>query len=182
MRPNEQDDYSTQTSSILAFILSPQIVSLSLKRNDPFHTRPPSFLAIETNLNLKLVNPKLFQESWMDVVNPFILKNKIGMVKFVDELCNIELVDPEVMDNTIIDCNNNGSPSELFESGNPGLESAQDLAIVHDICEKYRKDLEQQANVSQAARRLVTTLNMLSKHKQYYMNLRRQAQKSANML
>lgn len=118
----------------------------------------------------------------MDVVNPFILKNKIGMVKFVDELCNLELVDPEVMDNGVMDCNKNGSSSDLFESDNPSLDSAQDLAIVHDICEKYRKDLEQQANISQAARKLVTTLNMLSKHRQYYLNLRRQAQQGANML
>ena len=118
----------------------------------------------------------------MDVVNPFILKNKIGMVKFVDELCNIELVDPEVMDNNLMDCNNNGSSTDPFGLLDPNLDPAQDLAIVHAICEKYRKDLEQQANVSQAARRLVTTLNMLSKHKHYYMNLRRQTQQGANLM
>jgi hypothetical protein len=116
----------------------------------------------------------------MDVVNPFILKNKIGMVKFVDELCNIELVDPEVMDNTIMDCNQNGLSSDYSKSHSLASESARDLAVVHDICEKYRADLEQQATVSPGARKLVTTLNILSKHKQYYMNLRRQAQQGIN--
>lgn len=111
----------------------------------------------------------------MDVVNPFILKNKIGMVKFVDELCNIDLVDPEAIDNATMDCNNNGSDN-LFYLGEQNLEPAHDLAIVYDICEKYRINLEQQASVSQAARRLITILNILSKHKKYYVNLRNNAQ------
>lgn len=111
----------------------------------------------------------------MDVVNPFILKNKIGLVKFVDELCNINLVDPEAIDTATMDSNGNNELDTLFHLSEQNLEPAHDLAAIHDICEKYRSNLEQQAAVSQAARRLVTTLNILTKHKKYYVNLRKNA-------
>lgn len=115
----------------------------------------------------------------MDVVNPFILKNKIGMVKFVDELCNVELVDPIVVDNAAV--NLKDELNCLNHLDGQISDPAHDLAIVHDICEKYQSDLQQQANTSQAARRLVTILKILSKHKQYYINLRRTAQQTANI-
>lgn len=107
----------------------------------------------------------------MDVVNPFILKNKIGMVKFVDELCNIELVEPALIDNSVdCDTNNNNNSNDSSEPNNSFEQHSDlthDLATVHEICEKYLADLEQQAEVSQTARKLVTTLKLLSKNKQY---------------
>lgn len=117
----------------------------------------------------------------MDVVNPFILKNKIGMVKFVDELCNVELIDPTTIDTSTLDVTNNdgtmGLSSFLDEqTSNP----AHDLATIHTICEKYQTDLQQQANKSQAAKRLVTILKILTKHKQYYLNLTRTSKQSVN--
>lgn len=115
----------------------------------------------------------------MEVVNPFILKNKIGMVKFIDELCNVDYSDliSDFTDESNIDGNNNGGINEDvtnysdFDTQNP----AQDLAIVHNICEVYRKDLENLAKSSQSAKRLVTILTILTQHKQYYSNLRRNA-------
>lgn len=117
----------------------------------------------------------------MEVVNPFILKNKIGMVKFIDELCNVEYADlmSSNSDDATIDSNNNngtngnqGSVSHDYNQQNP----AQDLAIVHSVCEKYKSNLEQLATSSQAAKRLVTILTILHQHKQYY--LRRNANTS----
>lgn len=115
----------------------------------------------------------------MEVVNPFILKNKIGMVKFIDELCNVDYSDliSDFTDESNIDGNNNGGINEDvtnysdFDTQNP----AQDLAIVHYICKVYRKDLENLAKSSQSAKRLVTILTILTQHKQYYSNLRRNA-------
>lgn len=141
-QPDENDDYSTQTNSILAFILSPQI------------------------------------ESWMDIVNPFILKNKIGMIKFVDELCNIEPVDPILIDQPF-----KNKESSDTSNGNPFnseiADPAQDFAIIHGICEKYRSGLEEQANVSTPAKKLTAVLTILSKHKQYYVNLKRNTHQKA---
>ena len=108
----------------------------------------------------------------MEVVNPFILKNKIGMVKFIDELCNVDFADPVLVDRPMIDSNNNNGVN-CFEEDiqNP----AHDLAVVHNICESYRNELEQLASSSPGAKKLVTTLTILSQHKQYYINLRRKA-------
>lgn len=114
----------------------------------------------------------------MEVVNPFILKNKIGMVKFVDELCNVDFNDPILVDKPKIDNNNNYGNENSNNDDDDVPDPAQHLAIVHNICEKYRTELEQLASSSQAARKLVTIITILSQHKQYYNNLRRNAQLS----
>lgn len=117
----------------------------------------------------------------MEVVNPFILKNKIGMVKFIDELCKVDTSDLVMLnDNDGISLtdgnNNNGVNKDEFQENmqNP----AQDLAVVHGICESHKNELELLATSSQAAKRLVTILSILSQHKQYYSNLRRNANQS----
>lgn len=146
VKVDENDDYSTQTNSILAFILSPQI------------------------------------ESWMDVVNPFILKNKIGMIKFVDELCNIEPVDPILFDQPFKH-KENDSMSERNYPNDEITNPAQDFAIIHSTCEKYRGELEDQASISAPAKKLTAVLTILSKHKQYYVNLKRNThQKVQNLI
>lgn len=109
----------------------------------------------------------------MEVVNPFILKNKIGMVKFIDELCNVDPTEPITHDKSSADDNNNDNGGYIEEENqNP----ARDLATVHNICESYRSELEQSASSFQSVKKLVTTLTILSKHKQYYTNLRRNTQ------
>lgn len=92
------------------------------------------------------------------------------MVKFIDELCK---VDPnEITSGEFsIDSNNN----ELVHS-KTSWELAQDLASIHMICEKYRKELEQIASTSSMAKKFLTTLTILSQHKQYYLHLRQNAQ------
>lgn len=115
----------------------------------------------------------------MEVVNPFILKNKIGMVKFIDELCNVDFIDPVVIDKSLFDGNNNDVDEGINRANyidEDNLNPAQDLATVHNICQHYIDDLERLASSSQAAKKLVTILTILSQHKQYYSNLRRNTQ------
>lgn len=106
----------------------------------------------------------------MEVVNPFILKNKIGMIKFVDELCKLE----SSAEMANFDGNNNSVSHLEDDIQNP----AQYLAAVHTICERYRGHLEQMASSSPSAKKLVAILTILSQHKQYYANLRLSAQQN----
>lgn len=120
----------------------------------------------------------------MEVINPFILKNKIGMVKFIDELCNVQLVEPSLIDEPIEEENNNAG-DETNSTGCHGIDleshdPAHDLAIIHSICENYSRELEQQAVSSAAAKKLLTISTILSKHKQYYANLKRNAHHNLN--
>lgn len=118
----------------------------------------------------------------MEVVNPFILKNKIGMVKFIDELCNVDFSDSSLLEDcSSVDTNNNaGRNLSNSDIEDQTLDPAHDLAVVYKICESYRVDIEQMAGTSQAARKLVTILTILSKHKQYYCNLRKSTRQSIN--
>lgn len=110
----------------------------------------------------------------MEVVNPFILKNKIGMVKFIDELCNVEFTDPIYVDRPdLIDDDKNGGSCFSNHLDDDIQDPAQALATVHSICENYRNQLDQLATSSKAAKKLLTILTILSKHKQYYTSLKR---------
>lgn len=99
------------------------------------------------------------------------------MVKFIDELCNVDFIDPSLIDKPIADGNNNNGSICLDEEAR---DYAQDLAMVHNICESYLSELEQLASSSNGARKLAATLSILSQHKQYYTSLGRQAQQSVN--
>lgn len=116
----------------------------------------------------------------MEVVNPFILKNKIGMIKFIDELCNVDFTDSFLLDDksSSVDGNNNDQDSSCY--GSDSLNPAYDLAVINNVCENYHHELEQLSNSSNAARKLVTILTILSQHRQYYNNLRKNARQSIN--
>lgn len=115
----------------------------------------------------------------MDVVDPFILKNKIGMVKFIDELCNVEL-DLGMIDDQVDNNNNDPDAPELGHFEKDVVNLAHDLATIHNICESHHNELNQLAGSSQSAKRLLTILKILSQHKQYYSSLRKGAQNSLN--
>lgn len=95
------------------------------------------------------------------------------MVKFIDELCNVDFTETSLSETSMLDSNNNTGTNEINHLEEEVRDPAADLATVHTICESYRKELDQMAGSSQGARRLVTTLTILSQHKQYYTNLRR---------
>lgn len=100
------------------------------------------------------------------------------MVKFIDELCNVDFIDPTLIDKPIADSNNNNSRSVCPDER--AQDYSQDLAMVHTICESYLNEIEQIANSSRAARKLAATLSILSQHKQYYISLGQQAQQSVD--
>ncbi|XP_054709957.1 ras GTPase-activating protein 1-like [Uloborus diversus] len=93
------------------------------------------------------------KEPWMEVINPFILKNKNRMIKFLDDISNV----PE-----------RPEPEETF-SGDP----ARDLATLHHICATHKEELQNLSPHRPILKKLVTVTDMLSKHKQHYTEMLR---------
>ena len=93
------------------------------------------------------------KEPYMEVVNPFILKNKERMVVFLDHLSSVR---------------EKPYPDEDRVKGDP----ARDLATIHHICEGHLEELEaiSKENMVQI-KTLVTVTEMLSKHKQKYTEM-----------
>lgn len=98
------------------------------------------------------------KEPYMEVVNPFILKNKERMVVFLDQLSNVtekpesEGADPRSKSTCVSD-------------------TARDLATLHHICVSHLKELQVLSKTQPTIKQLVTVTEMLSKHKQKYMEM-----------
>ncbi|XP_033611154.1 ras GTPase-activating protein 1 isoform X2 [Cryptotermes secundus] len=92
------------------------------------------------------------KEPYMEVVNPFILKNKERMVVFLDQLSNLT-EKPE--------------PEETRIKGDP----ARDLGTLHHICVSHLKELQALGKTQATIKKLVTVTEMLSKHKQKYLEM-----------
>lgn len=87
----------------------------------------------------------------MEVVNPFILKNKERMVVFLDQL------------------------SSVTEPGEPRITSkpdtARELATLHHICVAHLMELQAVVKVNGSIKTLITVTDMLTKHKQKYLEM-----------
>ncbi|KAK9506674.1 hypothetical protein O3M35_008566 [Rhynocoris fuscipes] len=92
------------------------------------------------------------KEPYMEVVNPFILKNKERMVVYLDQLSNI----PE-------------KPESEGERGKG--DPARDLGTLHHICVSHLKELQALSKTQVTLKKLVTVTEMLSKHKQKYLEM-----------
>jgi len=93
------------------------------------------------------------KEPYMEVVNPFILKNKERMVVFLDHLSSVR---------------EKPYPDEDRVKGDP----ARDLATIHLICEGHlESELVEISREMQQIKTLVTVTEMLSKHKQKYTEM-----------
>merc|ERR1719150_177975 len=92
------------------------------------------------------------KEPYMEVVNPFILKNKERMVVFLDHLSSVR---------------DKPYPDEDRVKGDP----ARDLATVHHICESHLTELVDISKEMSQIKTLVTVTEMLSKHKQKYTEM-----------
>jgi len=92
------------------------------------------------------------KENYMEVVNPFILKNKERMVVFLDHLSSIR---------------ERPYPDEDRVKGDP----ARDLATVHHVCETHLHELVDISKEMNSVKTLVTVTEMLSKHKQKYTEM-----------
>ncbi|XP_059056111.1 ras GTPase-activating protein 1 [Achroia grisella] len=93
------------------------------------------------------------KEPYMEVVNPFILKNKERMVVFLDQLSNVP--DP-------------GNPPP---NTNNNFDIAKELATLHHICVSHLTELQALAKTQPAIRKLVTVTEMLTKHKHKYLEM-----------
>lgn len=92
------------------------------------------------------------KEPYMEVVNPFILKNKERMVVFLDQLSNLT---------------DKPEPEETRIKGDP----ARDLGTLHHICVSHLNELKALSKSQATIKKLVTVTEMLSKHKQKYLEM-----------
>lgn len=87
----------------------------------------------------------------MEVVNPFILKNKERMVVFLDHLSTVN------------------DPGEPRNTTKP--DTAKELATLHHICVAHHGELQAVAKINPNIKTLVTVTDMLAKHKQKYLEM-----------
>lgn len=81
----------------------------------------------------------------MEIVNPFILKNKSRVIKFLDDIANVHEV-PE---------------AENSPRGDP----ARELATIHTICEIHLSDISALSHARPTLKKLAFVTELLSKHR-----------------
>ncbi|KAJ8680102.1 hypothetical protein QAD02_015889 [Eretmocerus hayati] len=136
-------------------LLNPKSFNLIAESPSPGATRSLVMVAkcLQNLANLVEFGGK---EPYMEVVNPFILKNKERMVVFLDQLSNIpDKPDPESLNVRDVCINT----------------VAKDLATLHHICESHLKELQILSKPQPTIKQLVTVTEMLSKHKQKYKEM-----------
>jgi len=132
-------------------ILNPRQFNLLSEPPAPVATRSLVMIAkcLQNLANLVEFGVK---ESYMEVVNPFILKNKERMVVFLDHLSSVR---------------EKPYPDEERVKGDP----ARDLAEIHRLCETHLRELQDFTKSQPGLKTLVTVTEMLTKHKQKYMQM-----------
>ncbi|KAI5724779.1 hypothetical protein M8J77_007067 [Diaphorina citri] len=93
------------------------------------------------------------KEQYMEVVNPFILKNKERMVVFLDQLSNVS------------------EKPVTAEADKLKGDVGRDLATLHHICVTHLKELQTLSRTQTSLKKLVIVTEMLSKHKEKYMEM-----------
>ncbi|KAH1006006.1 ras GTPase-activating protein 1 [Dendroctonus ponderosae] len=131
-------------------LLNPRQFGLVSEQPSPAATRSLVMVAkcLQNLANLIEFGGK---EPYMEVVNPFILKNKERMVVFLDQLSAV------------------GDPGESRIMSQP--DTAKELATLHHICVAHLTELQAVAKVNQSIKTLVTVTEMLAKHKQKYLEM-----------
>lgn len=132
-------------------ILNPR--KFNLISETPSHLASRSLIMVAKCLQ-NLANLVEFggKEPYMEVVNPFILKNKERMVIFLDQLSSVpEKPEPET--NKI--------------KG----DSARELATLHHICTSHLRELQTLSKSQASLKKLVTVTEMLTKHKEKYLEM-----------
>lgn len=100
------------------------------------------------------------KEQYMEVVNPFILKNKERMVVFLDQL------------SAVADLPASGAGDRNGGNLNNKVDTARELATLHHICAAHKTQL---TNVitQPSIKTLLTVTDMLTKHKHKYLEMTR---------
>ncbi|KAG5897068.1 hypothetical protein JTB14_025884 [Gonioctena quinquepunctata] len=131
-------------------LLNPRLFGLVSEQPSPSATRSLIMVAkcLQNLANLVEFGGK---EPYMEVVNPFILKNKERMVVFLDQLSMA------------------GDPGEPRITSK--LDTAKELATLHHICVAHLTELQAVAKVNSNIKTLVTVAEMLAKHKQKYLEM-----------
>lgn len=116
----------------------------------------------------------------MEVVNPFILKNKERMIVFLDQLSLVSDPNPPLgmfgEQNTNHNAQDTGKPYilidiyRLFNSNVFVCFTGRELATLHHICVSYLPELQDLSNIL-SIKKLVTVTDMLSKHKLKYREM-----------
>ncbi|KAK4312336.1 hypothetical protein Pmani_016231 [Petrolisthes manimaculis] len=132
-------------------ILNPR--QFNLLQEPPHPTASRSLIMIAKCLQ-NLANLVEFggKEPYMEVVNPFILKNKERMISYLDNLSNIA-ERPEIEETYI------------------KTEPSRDLAQLHHICVTHLTLLTNKAKTQTTLKKLVTVTDMLKKHKEKYKEM-----------
>nr|XP_053630504.1 LOW QUALITY PROTEIN: ras GTPase-activating protein 1-like [Cherax quadricarinatus] len=94
------------------------------------------------------------KEPYMEVVNPFILKNKERMITYLDTLSSVS-ERPEIEEQPV------------------KSEPSRDLAQLHHICVTHIGVLTTKAKTQVTLKKLVTVTDMLKKHKEKYQEMMR---------
>ena len=97
------------------------------------------------------------KEPYMEVVNPFILKNKERMIVFLDQLSSVN--DPRDL----------GYLTTVAGHNKPDI--GRDLAALFHICVTYLPELSSMAETQPAIKTLVTVVQMLASHKKRYAEM-----------
>ncbi|XP_077291075.1 RAS p21 protein activator vap isoform X2 [Arctopsyche grandis] len=143
-------------------LLSPRAWGLVSEPPPPSATRSLIMVAkcLQNLANLVEFGGK---EPYMEVVNPFILKNKERMVVFLDQL------------SAIGDPGNNHTNSLQYPSSSnstlPNIDTGKELATLHHICVSHLNELQVLAKSQPAIKKLVTVTDMLTKHKHKYLEM-----------
>lgn len=134
-------------------ILNPR--QFNLLQEPPHPTASRSLIMIAKCLQ-NLANLVEFggKEPYMEVVNPFILKNKERMISYLDLLSNV------------------GERPEIEEAP-VKCEPSRDLAQLHHICVTHLAVLTNKAKTQVTLKKLVTVTDMLRKHKEKYQEMLR---------
>ncbi|XP_027205911.2 RAS p21 protein activator vap isoform X2 [Dermatophagoides pteronyssinus] len=168
--PNDQ---LVRTRAVSAFIFLRLICPAIL---NPRHFGLISEMPSETALRTLILVAKSLQnlanlvefgtkEPWMEVVNPFILKNKSRMIKYIDELAS----------SSYCSSNNNNNNNGGIDQMEPDLiikcQPDRELATIHSICETHLSQIQIQAHNNATLKKLATVIEMLTAHKHKYMDM-----------
>lgn len=115
----------------------------------------------------------------MEVVNPFILKNKSKIVTFLDEISSCTeamnenllhaqtMVKPSASSSGDKSSNSNNA-NGIVTTGNPSRDPRRELATIHCICEIHVEEISKLGYSRPTLRKLGLVTEVLSKHKNQY--------------
>ncbi|XP_054153029.1 ras GTPase-activating protein 1-like [Oppia nitens] len=143
------NDLPSETASRTLILVAKSVQNLSnlnefgsksiFLSNDRFEGPPP---------------PSAKREPWMEVVNPFILKNKSKMIRYLDDLSNADSSLPL-------------TPVWSPKHRNPTPEPpTRELAFIHSICEQNMTEIRALSERNGNLRKLSVVIEMLYKRKE----------------